>query len=109
MLIIPLPIHIILAVVAILFFTFGEMFAMPFINTFVISRSNARNRGLYAAGFTLSWSIAQVIGPALGFLIAERFNYDTLWAGIAFILCLCAYGYYRLSLGKDNTPTSEIL
>jgi len=108
-LLIPLPVQLLLAIVAILFFTFGEMFAMPFINTFVISRSNALNRGLYAAGFTLSWSIAQVIGPALGFLIAERFGYEMLWGGIACILFFCSYGYYRLSLGNDNKPTTELL
>jgi predicted MFS family arabinose efflux permease len=109
MLIIPLQVHLLLAIVAILFFTFGEMFAMPFINTFVISRSNALNRGLYAAGFTLSWSIAQVIGPALGFMIAERFGYAILWGGIALILLICAYGYYKLNQGKDQTPAAEIL
>jgi hypothetical protein len=29
----------VIAIVAILFFTVGEMFAMPFINTFVISQA----------------------------------------------------------------------
>jgi MFS family permease len=94
----------VIAIVATLFFTFGEMFAMPFINTFVISRSNALNRGLYAAGFTLSWAIAQVIGPSVGFLIAERCGYNWLWAGISGVLFLCAYGYYQLSRLKDERP-----
>jgi predicted MFS family arabinose efflux permease len=100
----PFPIHLALAIIAILFFTFGEMFAMPFINTFVISRSNALNRGLYAAGFTLSWAIAQVIGPSVGFVIAERCGYNWLWTGISGVLFLCAFGYYRLSRVKDQSP-----
>lgn len=97
----PINAHLLLATAAILFFTFGEMFSMPFINTFVISRSNESNRGLYAAGFTLSWAFAQVIGPAVGFFIAERFGYNALWVGISIILFLCAFGYFRLSLKKN--------
>jgi predicted MFS family arabinose efflux permease len=103
----PLPIHLVLATLAILFFTFGEMFAMPFINTLVISRSNELNRGLYAAGFTLSWALAQVIGPSVGFLIAERCGYNTLWAGISIILFLCAFGYFKLSQIKNQDPVQS--
>lgn len=104
LLVLPFDIHLTLATIAILFFTFGEMFAMPFINSLVISRSNELNRGLYAAGFTLSWALAQVIGPSVGFLIAERFGYNSLWAGISVILFLCAYGYFQLSRIKNQEP-----
>jgi predicted MFS family arabinose efflux permease len=104
LLVLPFDIHLTLATIAILFFTFGEMFAMPFINSLVISRSNELNRGLYAAGFTLSWALAQVIGPSIGFLIAERCGYNSLWAGISVILFLCAYGYFKLSRIKNQEP-----
>ena len=75
----------------------GEMFVLPFINTIVISRSNEHNRGLYAAGYTLSWSFAQVFGPLSGFAIAKHFGYNWLWAGLAAILMLSAYGFNRLA------------
>jgi predicted MFS family arabinose efflux permease len=104
----PLSFHLLLATLAILFFTFGEMLSMPFINTFVISRSNEHNRGLYAAGFTLSWSLAQVIGPSVGFLIAERCGYNTLWAGISIVLFLCAFGYFKLSMIEKSSVQSTI-
>ena len=101
---IPFGLHIAMAILTVVIFTIGEMFVLPFINTVVISRSNAHNRGLYAAGYTLSWSIAQVSGPVSGFFIAKHFGYNCLWAVVAGILLLCAFGF-RL-LGKANSETT---
>jgi predicted MFS family arabinose efflux permease len=94
---VPVIFHIGMAALAIVVFTVGEMLVLPFINTVVISRSNEHNRGLYAAGYTLSWSVAQVVGPVSGFYIAKHLGYNWLWAGIAFILLCCAYGFSILN------------
>jgi MFS family permease len=96
----PVIFHVAMAVLTIVIFTIGEMFVLPFINTVVISRSNEHNRGLYAAGYTLSWSCAQVIGPFTGFLIAKQLGFNWLWFGLACILLLCAYGFSLL--GKSG-------
>ncbi len=93
----PVIFHVPIAVLSILLFTLGEMFALPFINTFVISRSNEANRGLYAAGYTLSWSFAQVAGPSAGFFVVEKLGYNWLWGSVAALLFLCAYGYRLLA------------
>ena len=94
---VPLLFHVGMAILTILVFTIGEMFVLPFINTVVISRSNDYNRGLYAAGYTLSWSVAQVVGPLAGFYIAKQLGYNSLWAGLAVILFICAYGFHLLN------------
>lgn len=99
---IPLIYHLVMAILVIVVFTVGEMLVLPFINTVVISRSNEYNRGLYAAGYTLSWSVAQVVGPLAGFYIAKQLGYNWLWAGIAGLLLLCAYGFNLL--GKKHLP-----
>ena len=93
----PKFLPIVVALLSIICFTFGEMFAMPFINTFVIKRSNEFNRGMYAAGYMMSWSIAQVVAPVAGFYLAEKFGYNTLWISIAIMLVFCAYGYSALN------------
>lgn len=93
----PFSFHIAMAIITIVVFTGGEMFALPFINTIVINRSNEHNRGLYAAGYTLSWSFAQVIGPLAGFFIAKNLGYNTLWMGLALMLLLCAWGFSILN------------
>jgi predicted MFS family arabinose efflux permease len=87
-----------LALFSVILFTFGEMLALPFINTFVIKRSNEFNRGQYAAGYTLSWSVAQVVGPTSGFYLAHKFGYNLLWVCISLLLLLCAYGFSTLKL-----------
>jgi predicted MFS family arabinose efflux permease len=90
-----------LAVLSVIMFTIGEMFALPFINTFVMSRANEHNRGQYAAGYTLSWSIPQVIGPSAGFYLAERYGYNWLWFMLVVLLLVCASGFKLLGRNMD--------
>ncbi|MBE5318501.1 MFS transporter [Pedobacter sp. MR2016-19] len=99
----PVSYHLVAAVIVIIIFTGGEMFSLPFINTIVISRSNEHNRGLYAAGYTLSWSCAQVIGPLFGFFVAKNFGYNWLWFGLACMLLLCAWGFNTLDKRQAKT------
>ena len=103
---VPLIFHVFMAVLTVLIFTIGEMFVLPFINTVVISRSNEHNRGLYAAGYTLSWSFAQVVGPISGFAIAKHLGYNWLWAGLAALLLLSAYGFSLIR--KKNLANGDI-
>ncbi len=96
-LMLPKFLPVVVALLSVTCFTFGEMFAIPFINTFVIKRSNEFNRGQYAAGYTVSWSVAQVLGPIGGFYIAKLFGYNPLFISITLMLLLCAYGYSALN------------
>lgn len=102
----PASLSIFLAFVSIVVFTLGEMFALPFINTFVISRSNDQNRGQYAAGYTLCWSISQVVGPSGGFYLAGKFGYDVLWISLFVLMLVCAAGYFVLN--RKSQLASEI-
>ncbi len=104
LLLVPKSLPVTLAILSMVLVTFGEMFALPFINTFVMSRTNEYNRGQYAAGYTLSWSVAQVVGPTGGFYLAEKLGYNWLWIVLAVLLLLCAYGYKILEQ-KNATPS----
>ncbi|RDC58251.1 MFS transporter [Pedobacter chinensis] len=104
----PVNFHLVTAIAVIIIFTGGEMFSLPFINTIVISRSNEHNRGLYAAGYTLSWSCAQVIGPLLGFYIAKNLSYNWLWLGLACMLLLCAWGFSILNKKQPKSAPEPI-
>lgn len=105
-LMLPKFLPVVVALISVSCFTFGEMFAIPFINTFVIKRSNEFNRGQYAAGYTVAWSIAQVVGPTSGFYLAERMGYPFLWISITLLLLCCAYGYSTLNLNGDPPAAS---
>ena len=69
----------VLALCMITLMTFGEIFSMPFMNSFWISRTQPGNRGEYAALYTMAWSAAQTLGPLGGSQLAGHFGFKWLW------------------------------
>jgi len=76
--------------------TFGEIFSMPFMNSFWISRTSTNNRGQYAGLYTIAWSTAQVLGPAGGSQIAEHFSFRALWWVAAGMCVSASLGFWWL-------------
>lgn len=91
-----------LAMLSTIIVTFGEMLAMPFMNTFMVSRTNENNRGQYAGLYTAAWSVAQVLGPYLGTKMAEKYGYSVLWITTSAILLANAFGFKLLQLGAHK-------
>ncbi len=96
-LLVPVYSIIISAFMVIVFITFGEMFSLPFVNTFIIQRSNNTNKGKYAAAYSLVWSVANVIGPAGGALIAEKGSYSLLWIIVIALCFFSGWGIRQMS------------
>jgi len=92
----PIASAMLLAFCSMLFITIGEIFAMPFMNAYWIARTNAANRGQYAALYTVAWSLAQAIGPFFGSQLAEHFGYYILWWVIGAICILLTGAYWLL-------------
>lgn len=86
----------VIAAVSMIIITFAEMTAMPFMNSWYISRSSEGNRGQYAAYYTMAWSAAQVFGSTGGTQIAYAIGFNNLWWIIAAICLLTALGYNKL-------------
>jgi predicted MFS family arabinose efflux permease len=95
------PLSLALAFVCMLFVTIGEILAMPFMNSFWISRTSPANRGQYAGLYTIAWSTAQVIGPAGGAQLAEHFGFRVLWWVIGGVGLTSSLGFYRLRQIKN--------
>ena len=93
---IPLLSGFLIAVLSTLLITLAEMIAMPFMNSYYISRSSEGNRGQYAALYTMAWSAAQVIGSTSGTQIAYATGFNNLWWIIGGICLLTAMGYHYL-------------
>ena len=85
----------VIAVLSIVVLTFGEILSMPFMSSYMISRTSLTNRGQYAALYTVAWASAQATGPFIGSLIAQNYGYNVLWIGIG-ILCLLIAGSYQV-------------
>jgi len=80
----------------ILLITIGEIISMPFMNSFWISRSNEKNRGQYAALYTIAWGLGQTLGPFLSSVLVEATNFETLFVVLGTALIFAAIGFSRL-------------
>jgi len=81
--------------------TFGEIFSMPFMNSFWVNRSQAANRGQYAALYTMAWSAAQTLGPLAGSQLAGNFGFKWLWLSVGVICLIVALLVRRLKTGDS--------
>ena len=61
------------------FMTVGEMLNFPLMNRFAIDRSDKGNPGAYMALFTISWSIAHIIGHNMGLHLVDAFVFNFTW------------------------------
>lgn len=59
--------------------TISEMIMFPFSSSFALSRTHPSNRGQFMGLYSMSFSIAQIIGPVMGMFIAENFGFNMLW------------------------------
>lgn len=57
----------------------AEIFAMPFMVTFVVQSSNINNRGAYMGLYSFSYAVGHVFSPIMGTFIIERHGYESLW------------------------------
>jgi len=76
--------------------TFGEIFSMPFMNTYWIGRTQASNRGQYAGLYTMAWSAAQTLGPLLGAQLVEHQGFIALWWVVGGVSLLASFAFSRL-------------
>src|SRR5436190_5236672 len=85
-----------LALAMIVSITFGEIFSMPFMNTYWIGRTQSSNRGQYAALYTMAWSAAQCLGPLLGSQVADHYNFTLLWWIVGGLALFASFSFWRL-------------
>lgn len=72
----------------------SEIFAMPFMATITVERSNSVNRGAYMGLYTISYAAAHVIAPFVGTIIISAYSFATLWWGTAILSVFTAVGFY---------------
>lgn len=97
-----LPHNTAVAVLIVVMITLGEIIAMPFLNSFWVSRTTSGNRGEYAALYGMSWSTAQIIAPFIGSRIITNAGFDGLWWVLASICFVVSAGYYMMMKLTQN-------
>jgi predicted MFS family arabinose efflux permease len=89
-----LPPTVLAATIVVIIITFSEMLAMPFMNSFWVSRTTAHNRGEYAALYSMSWSAAQIIAPFLGSNLINYGGFSLMWWVLGAVSMLSSIGYW---------------
>lgn len=93
------------AIIVVTLVTFGEIFSVPFMDAFWISRATVNNRGEYAALYSMSWSAAQIIAPIFGGFVIAFGGFTFLWWVLGTMSFLSAVGYaalYAVHFRKDT-------
>lgn len=107
---IVIPIGYLALNLMIMLLTVGEIFYMPFTNTYVARHAPPERRGEYLGLLSASYSAAFVLGPVIGFGVADSYGY-----GVATYVCcgVALLGWLLLSRvnilrerGHPSTPPS---
>lgn len=85
-----------ISLIMILFITVGEVMSMPFMNVFWTQRSNDKNRGQYAALYTMSWGIGNTVGPFLISALVDATSFKVAFIVLGVVLSLSCVGFYKL-------------
>lgn len=89
----------------------GEIWTLPFMATITALRSGENNKGAYMGLNGISFSIAFVITPYVGTLIAQKFGFNALWIGTGILSILIAVGFYFtipwMLKGKEKNVEKE--
>ncbi|ROI06431.1 MFS transporter [Chryseobacterium sp. G0240] len=72
----------------------GEIWTLPFMSTITALRSGKNNKGAYMGLNGMSFSLAFIITPYVGTLIADKLGFNTLWIGTGILAVLIAVAFY---------------
>ncbi|MBK9638092.1 MAG: MFS transporter [Bacteroidetes bacterium] len=73
--------------------TFSEIFAMPFMMNFSLSRPHVERQGQYSALYSISFGISNIAAPLLGLGIANAFGFDMMFVAIILMSLLAFVGF----------------
>lgn len=59
--------------------SYGEMFLFPFSNAFALNRAPVRQKGIYMALFTMTFSLAHIVGAKMGLEVVKHHGYFANW------------------------------
>lgn len=94
---------IVMAIIYTLFITFSEIFAMPFMMNFSLSRPIKARQGQYSALYSIGYGVSNIIAPSLGLGLATAYGFNAMFG---FFIGLCAFvalGFWWLGKKIEST------
>ena len=90
------------AILYTLMITMSEIFAMPFMFNYAISRPRKERQGQYSALYSISYGIANIAAPVIGLGIAGKFGFDNMFLFFIAASILVAIGFCLLSKNQER-------
>lgn len=89
----------------------GEIWTLPFMSTITAMRSGKNNKGAYMGLNGISFSIAFIVTPYIGTMLAQNFGFNTLWIGTGVLATGIAVAFYFIVpwMLKDKKEVEEVL
>ena len=91
--------------------TFGVMLTFPFANSFAMNRSYEYQEGKYMAAFTMSYSLAHILGAKSGMEIIQNQGYECNWmfmAALGLIGSLLVFKLFKMVEKEDLNTDRKI-
>jgi predicted MFS family arabinose efflux permease len=93
----------IMAVIYTLVITLSEIFAMPFMMNYALSRPSPERQGQYSALYSISYGIANIAAPILGLGIASKYGFDMMFYFFIGLSLITAFGFWMLKRSDDKS------
>ncbi len=87
-------VSIVPSVVFIFLMSVSEMFAMPFMTNYAISRTSEDRRGQYMALYSMAYGIAHIIAPMGSLLLADIYGFNILYLSLVFLSIIVTLGFF---------------
>ena len=84
---------LILPISFIFLLTISEIFSMPFMLNYAISRPHPDRQGQYMALYSIAYGTAHILAPSTGMWIADHFGFQTLYLLAVLISFLLGIGF----------------
>ena len=81
--------------------TFAEMLCFPFTNSYAMQRGGAGNEGRYMAYYSMTFSLAHIVGHNFGMQVSDNFGFNTLF--IIMTVTAIISGVLFLMVGRSET------
>ncbi|WP_378187037.1 MFS transporter [Aquimarina sp. W85] len=78
--------------------TLGEMISFPFGNAFALERAKLGKQGAYMGLYSMSFSIAHILGHNTGMRLIENFGYTFTWITMALLTLVAILLLYIIEL-----------
>ncbi|MDH3322597.1 MAG: MFS transporter [Flavobacteriaceae bacterium] len=92
-----------IAIIGMLFMTFGEMLGFPFSNAYALNRSKRGSQGDYMALYSMSFSVAHILGPNIGMHMSDKYGFAFTWYIMAILLLIACFLFFWLSRSIKQT------